>query len=104
MQTGQRLDGRDDGRGIPGRTGSRLGRLRLRCALRCRAGLVLRLVLRGDRRLALLRLGGRGAAECVSAPGALQTPVRSNTPKVPNWLKSPTEPYPPPCCCCCTPP
>jgi hypothetical protein len=42
MQSGQRLDGRDDGRGIPGRAGSRLGWLRLRCELRCRVGLVLR--------------------------------------------------------------
>src|SRR6201997_3024355 len=47
MQTGQRLDGRDDGRGIiPGRAESRLGCLCLRCELRCRLGLVLRLVLR----------------------------------------------------------
>ena len=36
MQPGQRLDGRDDGRGVPGRAGSRLGCLRLRCELRCR--------------------------------------------------------------------
>jgi len=36
MQSGQRLDGRDDGRGIPGRAGSRLGCLRLRCELRRR--------------------------------------------------------------------
>jgi hypothetical protein len=47
MQTGQRLDGRDDGREIPRRAGRRLGCLRLRRELRCQAGLVLRLVLRG---------------------------------------------------------
>src|ERR1700758_4564473 len=47
MQPGQRLDGRDDGRGVPGCAGSRLGCLRLRCELRCRFGLVLRLVVRG---------------------------------------------------------
>src|ERR1700751_1789536 len=58
MQTGQRLYGRDDGRELPCRAGSRLGCLRLRvpalrarkhrCELRRGAGLVLRLVLRGD--------------------------------------------------------
>jgi hypothetical protein len=48
MQTGQRLDSRDDGLGTPGRAGNRLGCLRLRCELRCRVGLVLRLVLRGQ--------------------------------------------------------
>ena len=57
MQTGQRLDGRNDGRGIiPRRARSRLGCLplrcelrcrHLRCGLRCRLGLVLRLVVRG---------------------------------------------------------
>jgi hypothetical protein len=47
VQTGQQLDGRDDGRGIPGRAESRLGCMRLRYELRCRVGLVLRLVLRG---------------------------------------------------------
>ena len=36
MQPGQRLDRRDDGRGIPGRAGSGLGCPRLRCHLRCR--------------------------------------------------------------------
>ena len=42
MQSGQRLDGRDDGRGIPGRAGRGLGCLRMRCDMRCRVGPVLR--------------------------------------------------------------
>ena len=48
MQPRQRLDGRDDGRGIiPGSARSGLGYPRLRCDRRFRLGLVLRLVLRG---------------------------------------------------------
>ena len=48
MQPGQRLDGRDDGRGIiPGCAESRLGCLRLRYELGGGLGLVLRLVVRG---------------------------------------------------------
>ena len=91
MQPGQRLDGRDDGRGIPGRAGSRLGCLRLRCELRCRLGLVLRLVLRG--RAACC---GAGAAAGVSVTRCVPTSGRLDTSKVPNWLVKVTEPYAPP--------
>src|SRR6516162_9139750 len=100
MQPGERLDGRDDGRGInPGRAESRLGCLRLRCELRCRFGLVLRLVLRGmGRVLRAWAAAGVPVTRCVLTSGRLDTS------KVPNSLVKVTEPYAPPGCCCCTPP
>ena len=72
MQSGQRLDGRDDGRGIPGRAGSRLGCLRLRCELRCRVGLVLRLCRVG----LVLRLVLRGPCRARSFGRPLRTYLR----------------------------
>src|SRR6516165_2842335 len=67
MQPGQRLDGRDDGRGIiPGREESRLGCLRLRCELRCGLRLVLRLVLRGICRVLRGMCRGRSFGHPVS--------------------------------------
>ena len=84
MQPGQRLDGRDDGRGIPGRAG-RLWCLRLRCG--ARSGWCC----------------GAGAAAGVSATFSVPSSRRLDTSNVPNWLVKLTDPDPPPCCCC-TPP